>query len=636
MSHHHVTAESYAEEYQRSISNPDAFWAEKAEKYLDWIAPWKTVSDCDYNKAQVRWFEGGKLNVCHNCVDRHLAKRGDKVALIWESDNPAEPVRKFTYNQLAEEVAKVANALKSLGVEKGDRVCLYMPMIPEAAFSMLACARIGAIHSVVFGGFSPESLKSRLLDAMPKVVVTADEGRRGGKTVPLKANVDKAVSEEKDLSDIKKLVVAHTGSKIAWNEKQDVDYHELVTAQESTCPISEQDATDPLFILYTSGSTGTPKGVMHGTGGYLLYAHMTTQDVFDLQEDDIYWCTADVGWITGHTYFLYGPLSNGATVLMFEGVPQYPDWSRWWQIIEKHKVTKFYTAPTAIRGIQAHGDDFITSHDLSSLKLLGTVGEPINPEAYKWYKEVVGANRCPIVDTWWQTETGGTMLVPLPYAHNGKPGSACLPYFGVKPVLLDEKYQPVEGAGDGYLCIEQSWPGQMQGVWQAPDRFYKTYFEPTPQHFYFSGDGATRDADGHYWITGRVDDVLNVSGHRLGSAEIESALVLHPSATEAAVVGIPHKLTGEGIYAFVSLHVGEEGDEALKEELVALVRQEIGPIAKLNAIQFTPDLPKTRSGKIMRRILRKVAKGDIGDLGDTSTLADPAVVTHLVENRIPC
>ncbi len=626
----HITKEKYQAMYQRSIDDPEGFWTEQAEQFLDWYKPWDKVLEWDYHKAFIRWFEGGKLNVSHNCIDRHLESRGDQTAIIWEGDDPGTD-KKITYRELHEQVCKLANALKNHGVGKGDRVCIYMPMIPEAAYAMLACARIGAVHSVVFAGFSPEALKDRILDSDCRVVITADESRRGGRTIPLKKQVDQALQGCPDVHTT--LVVRNTGADIAWHEGRDVWYHESMANASSECEPEWMDAEDPLFILYTSGSTGKPKGVLHTTGGYLLYAAITHKYIFDYHDGDIYWCTADVGWITGHSYIVYGPLANGAITLMFEGVPTWPDASRFWQVCDKHQVNIFYTAPTAIRALMREGEEPVKRTSRASLRLLGSVGEPINPEAWEWYYRVVGEQRCPIVDTWWQTETGGILISPLPGAIPLKPGSATLPFFGVTPAIVDDQGNILEGECEGNLVMTHPWPGQMRGVYGNPQRFYDTYFKTYPG-MYFSGDGARRDADGYYWITGRVDDVLNVSGHRLGTAEIESALVLHDAVAEAAVVGFPHDIKGQGIYAYVTLVKGVEPSEALRQELVQLVRKEIGPIATPDVIQWAPALPKTRSGKIMRRILRKIATNDLDNLGDTSTLADPEVVEELIANRV--
>ena len=619
----------YQSMYQRSIDDPEGFWAEQAEEFLTWFKPWDKVWEHDYTKAHIRWFEGGKLNVSYNCIDRHLETRGNQVAIIWEGDEPNQD-KKITFRQLHEEVSRLANALKSAGVKKGDRVCIYLPMIPEAAYSMLACARIGAVHSVVFGGFSPDALKDRINDSECKVLITADEGLRGGRKVALKANADKACAKTPSIEKV--FVVKRTGGSIDWQDGRDVWYHEATQAESTDCPAEEVDAEDPLFILYTSGSTGKPKGVLHTTGGYNLYTAITHKYVFDYHEGEIYWCTADVGWVTGHSYIVYGPLTNGATTLMFEGVPNYPNTSRHWEVIDKHQVNIYYTAPTAIRALMRDGDEPVKKTSRKSLRILGTVGEPINPEAWEWYYNVVGEGRCPIVDTWWQTETGGILITPLPGATDLKPGSATKPFFGVVPALVDAEGNELEGATDGNLVIKQPWPGQMRTVYGDHQRFYDTYFAMY-KGYYFSGDGARRDEDGYYWITGRVDDVINVSGHRMGTAEIESALVLHDAVAEAAVVGYPHDLKGQGIYAYVTLMGGVEPSEELRKELVKHVRNEIGPIASPDVIQWAPGLPKTRSGKIMRRILRKVAANELDSLGDTSTLADPGVVDDLVNNR---
>ncbi len=628
----YIDEEKYMEMYQRSLDDAEGFWAEQAEQFVSWYKPWDKVLDWSYDKDNlyIKWFEGGKLNVSYNCIDRHLETRADQVAIIWEGDDPGTD-KKITYRELHEEVSKLANVLKSRGVKKGDRVCIYMPMIPEAAYAMLACTRIGAIHSVVFGGFSPESLKDRILDSDCRVVITADEGVRGGKKVPLKSNTDKAVAHCPNVHTV--LTVKRTGGDIDWHAERDVWYHELMQSASADCPPEEMDAEDPLFILYTSGSTGKPKGVLHTTGGYLLYVAMTTKYTFDLHEGDIFWCTADVGWVTGHSYLVYGPLAIGGTTISFEGIPNYPDASRFWQVVDKHQVNVFYTAPTAIRALMREGDEPVKKTSRASLRLLGTVGEPINPEAWEWYHKVVGEGRCPIVDTWWQTETGGHLITPLPGATPLKPGSASRPFFGVKPGIMDsEGKKLLEGEAEGALVICQPWPSQMRTLYGDHQRFVDTYFTTYPG-YYFTGDGARRDADGYYWITGRMDDVLNVSGHRMGTAEVESALVLHDSVAEAAVVGFPHDIKGQGIYAYVTLIKGVEPSESLKKELIDLVRDEIGPIAKPDVIQWAPGLPKTRSGKIMRRILRKIAANELDNLGDTSTLADPHVVEDLIENR---
>ncbi len=627
-----VNAEQYKEMYSRSIEDPEGFWGEQAENYLTWFKPWNKVSDWSFDQENlgIKWFEGAKLNVSYNCIDRHLETRGDQVAIIWEGDSPDEE-RKITYRELHAEVSKLANVLKSQGVGKGDRVCLYLPMIPEAAFAMLACTRIGAIHSIVFGGFSPEALRSRVNDAECKVVITSDQSMRGGRRVPLKANCDIALEDAPTVTNC--LVVKRGGDPVEWTEGRDVWYHEAIAAASADCAPEEMDSEDPLFVLYTSGSTGTPKGVVHTTGGYLLQAAMSHKLTFDYKDGEVYWCTADVGWVTGHSYIVYGPLANGATTLMFEGIPTYPDISRFWQVVDKHNVAIFYTAPTAIRSLMGAGDEPVKKTSRKSLRVLGTVGEPINPEAWEWYHNVVGNGRCPIVDTWWQTETGAHMLTPLPGAHTLKPGSATAPFFGAQPVLLDDQGNEIEGnPAAGNLAMKGPWPSMMRTVYGDHKRFYETYFAMF-KGYYFTGDGARRDEDGTYWITGRVDDVLNVSGHRLGTAEIEAAIGLHEKVAEAAVVGYPHDLTGQGIYAYVTLMEGEEGTDELKTELVKLVRKEIGPIAKINLIQWADGLPKTRSGKIMRRILRKIATNELDSLGDTSTLADPSVVDDLIDHR---
>jgi acetyl-CoA synthetase len=626
----YVDTAKYKDMYARSITDPNGFWGEQAKR-VDWIKPFTKVENVSYapGNISIKWFEDGVLNVAHNCVDRHLAKRGDQTAILWEGDDPKDD-KKITYKELHAEVCKFANVLKSRGVKKGDRVTIYMPMIPEAAYAMLACARIGAIHSVVFGGFSPDSLAGRIEDCKSSVVVTADEGLRGGKTVPLKANTDAAADKAGGVTTV--VVVKRTGAKVAMKAGRDIYYDEAAKSVPADCPVEPMNAEDPLFILYTSGSTGKPKGVLHTTGGYLVFASMTHQYVFDYHDGDIYWCTADVGWVTGHSYILYGPLSNGATTLMFEGVPNYPDNSRFWNVIDKHKVNIFYTAPTAIRALMQSGDGPVKKTSRASLRLLGSVGEPINPEAWEWYHRVVGDDRCPIVDTWWQTETGGILITPLPGATKLKPGSATNPFFGVVPEIVDADGKVLEGACTGNLCITRSWPGQMRTVYGDHERFEQTYFA-TYKGKYFTGDGCRRDEDGYYWITGRVDDVINVSGHRMGTAEVESSLVAHEKVSEAAVVGYPHDIKGQGIYAYVTLMVGVQPTEELRKELVAWVRKDIGPIASPDLIQFAPGLPKTRSGKIMRRILRKIAEDDYGALGDTSTLADPAVVDDLVNNR---
>jgi acetyl-CoA synthetase len=625
----HIDAAGYRELYARSINDPDGFWAEQAGRFLDWSTPWNQVQRCDYGSADIRWFEGGTLNVSYNCLDRHLATRGDQTALIWEGDDPAND-RKLSYRELHEQVCRCANALKARGVVKGDRVCIYMPMIPAAAVAMLACARIGAIHSVVFGGFSADALRDRILDSDCRAVITADEGRRGGRSVPLKANVDAALESCPGVTTV--LVARNTGGAISFSEGRDIWLDDALAAAAPECPPEPMDAEDPLFILYTSGSTGKPKGVLHTTGGYLLYAAMTHHYVFDYKPGDVYWCTADVGWVTGHSYVVYGPLANGAISLMFEGVPTYPACDRFWQIIDKHQVNIFYTAPTAIRALMAQGDQWVTGTSRQSLRILGSVGEPINPEAWEWYYHVVGAGRCPVVDTWWQTETGGILITPLPGATKLKPGSATLPFFGIVPAIVDGQGAVQEGAAEGILTLTRSWPGQARSVFGDHKRFFETYFSAYPGQ-YFTGDGARRDADGYYWITGRVDDVLNVSGHRMGTAEIESALVLHDHVAEAAVVGYPHDIKGQGIYAYVTLVAGVDPSPELEKELIKLVRKEIGAIATPDIIQWAPALPKTRSGKIMRRILRKVAANELGNLGDISTLADPSVVEDIIEHR---
>jgi len=634
IAHAHVNAAQYHEMYEQSVNDPDKFWGD-AGRRLDWIKPYSKVKNTTfaYPDVSIKWYEDGTLNVSANCIDRHLETRADQTAIVWEPDNPDTDSRHITYRELHENVSRLANVYKSLGITKGDRIVLYMPMIPEAAYAMLASARIGAIHSVVFAGFSPEALGSRIKDCDAKLVITADEAPRGGRNTPLKVNVDKARVHHGD--HVKTLVVEHTGADVAMVEGTDYSYKALMAAASADCPPEVMNAEDPLFILYTSGSTGKPKGVVHTTGGYLVYAAMTHELTFDYHDGDVFWCTADVGWITGHSYIVYGPLANGATSLMFEGVPTWPDASRFWQVCDKHKVNQFYTAPTAIRALMAQGDDYVTCCDLSSLKLLGTVGEPINPEAWEWYDRVVGKGTRPIVDTWWQTETGGHMLTPLPGAVATKPGSATFPFFGVQPVILDAQTgaEQTGPEAQGVLAIKDSWPGQMRTVYGDHDRFVSTYFADF-KGYYFTGDGCRRDADGYYWITGRVDDVINVSGHRMGTAEVESALVSHPRVSEAAVVGYPHPIKGQGIYAYVTLMAGQEYSDDLKKELSDWVRKEIGPIAKPDLIQWAPGLPKTRSGKIMRRILRKIAENDYGNLGDTSTLADPSVVTDLIENRM--
>ena len=625
----HLSVSQYNEMYQKSIDDAETFWAEQASEFLTVFETWDQVSSSDFTTATATWFRGAKLNASYNCIDRHLEKRGDQTAIIWEGDEPDQDL-KINYRDLHEAVCRLSNALKARGVKKGDRVCIYMPMIPEAAYAMLACARIGAVHSVVFGGFSPESIKDRILDSDCQTVITADEGVRGGRIIPLKANVDTALDECPNVHSV--FVVRRTGAEISWTEGRDVDYRQAVSLASAECAPEIMDAEDPLFILYTSGSTGKPKGVMHTTAGYLLGAAMTHKYVFDYHENDIYWCTADVGWVTGHSYIVYGPLANGATTLMFEGVPTYPDNSRFWQVVDKHQVNIFYTAPTAIRALMAAGNQPVSSTSRTSLRILGSVGEPINPEAWEWYYSVVGDSRCPIVDTWWQTETGAIMITPLPGVTDLKPGSATKPFFGVKLALLDADGNELVGPAEGNLVISQSWPSQIRSVFGDHERCINTYFSAYPG-FYLTGDSARRDGDGYYWVTGRVDDVINVSGHRLGTAEIESALVLHDAVAEAAVVGYPHDIKGQGIYAYVTLMTGTEPSGTLSQELTQFVAGEIGSFAKPEIIQFAPGLPKTRSGKIMRRILRKIAANELDNLGDTSTLADPAVVQQLIDNR---
>jgi len=627
--HSHLSLEEYLSLYQQSIDDPQTFWADQAKRFLDWSQPFTDVYQGDMKTGTFNWFDGGKLNVSVNCIDRHLTDRANQTAIIWEGDEPGTD-KKITYQELHDHVCQMANILKQRGVSKGDRVCIYMPMIPEAAFAMLACARIGAIHSVVFGGFSPEALKDRILDSDCQTVITADEGVRGGRLIPLKDNTDKALNSCPNVHTV--LVVKRIGNNINWQQGRDIWYHEAIQDVSAECEPEAMDSEDPLFILYTSGSTGKPKGVLHTTAGYLLQAAMTHYYVFDYHDGDIYWCTADVGWVTGHSYIVYGPLANAAITLMFEGVPTYPDASRMWQIVDKYQVNSFYTAPTALRALMAQGNAPLQSSSRDSLRILGSVGEPINPEAWEWYYHQVGKEQCPIVDTWWQTETGGLMITPIPGVTDLKPGSATLPFFGIKPALVDAEGKILEGAVSGNLVITQSWPSQLRSVYGDHQRCVETYYTTYPG-YYFTGDGARRDEDGYYWITGRVDDVLNVSGHRLGTAEIESALVLHPSVAEAAVVGFPHDIKGQGIYAYVTLMIGIEESDELKKELIAMVTKEIGPIAKPDVIQWAPGLPKTRSGKIMRRILRKIAANELDSLGDTSTLADPSVVDHLIENR---
>jgi acetyl-CoA synthetase len=624
----YINTEKYEEMYKQSIENPEEFWAQQGES-IDWYKKWDKVMDYNFNTADIKWYEGGKLNVTYNCIDRHLESKGDQKAIVWESDDP-NLEKSYTYNELHKEVSRFSNVLKKHGIKKGDVVIIYMPMIPELSISVLACARIGAIHSVVFGGFSSDSLNSRILDCKPKMVICADRGVRGGKSVPSKSNADVALEG----TDVNKcIVVKRTGEETNMVSGRDFWWNEEMndSSISDDCPPEEMDAEDPLFILYTSGSTGKPKGVLHTTGGYIVYTSLTFKYVFDYKEGDIFWCTADIGWITGHSYIIYGPLANGATSIMFEGVPQYPDWGRFWDVVDKHKVNIFYTAPTAIRAIARMGDHHVSKRKLDSLKLLGTVGEPINPEAWLWYYNVVGKGKLPIVDTWWQTETGGMLISPLPGATKLKPGSATKPLFGIEPLLVDNEGKELEGATSGNLCIKSSWPGQMRGVYGDPERFYNTYFT-TYKGYYFTGDGCRRDEDGYYWITGRVDDVINVSGHRLGTAEIESALVLHKDVAESAVVGFPHEIKGQGIYAYITLNQGIEPTDELKKELTQQVRTQIGPIATIDTIQWAPGLPKTRSGKIMRRILRKIAERDLDNIGDTSTLAEPEVVDDLVKN----
>lgn len=625
-----TTTQSYTSSYQESLTQNDVYWAKQAER-ISWFQKWKQVSDWTFDDpVKIQWYLGGKLNVSYNCIDRHLPLKKDQTAILWESDNPDEAERRITYQELHDEVNKLSNALKKLGVKKGDRVTIYMPMVPEAAYAMLACARIGAIHSVIFGGFSPESIVSRLEDSKSEIIITADEGLRGGKTISLKKNIDEALLKTPFVKKV--IIYQRTGNSIPWNSSRDLWYHDVISKESSTFQPEIMDAEDPLFVLYTSGSTGKPKGVLHTTGGYLVYASLTHQLVFDYQDGDIYWCTADVGWITGHSYIVYGPLCNGATTLMFEGVPNYPTPSRHWEIIDKYKVNTYYTAPTAIRALMALGESHVQKTSRKSLRLLGSVGEPINPEAWMWYYKNVGNERCPIVDTWWQTETGGILISPLPAATDLKPGSATLPFFGIDPILVDSDGKEIHGAGEGILCLRRSWPGQMRTLWGDHELFKKVYFSSF-KGLYFTGDACRRDEDGYYWISGRVDDVINVSGHRLGTAEIESALVAHPKVSEAAVVGFPHDIKGQGIYAYVTLRTGHEMSDDLSKELIQWVRKQISPIATPDVIQWAPMLPKTRSGKIMRRILRKIAVNEFSQLGDISTLADPSSVQQLVENR---
>ena len=624
-----ISKEEFEKLYQQSINNPEQFWEHQARNYLSWEQEWKSVKDSDLVKGEISWFKGGKLNASVNCIDRHLEKNAEKIAIIWEGDDPKDSL-KITYKQLHNSVCKFANALKKRGIGKGDRVCIYMPMIPEAAYAMLACARIGAIHSVVFGGFSPESLKDRILDSDCESVITADEGLRGSKKIPLKNNVDKALEDCPNVHSV--FVIKRTNAKISWNENRDVDYQQIIESVQSDCEAEPMDSEDSLFILYTSGSTGKPKGVLHTTAGYLLQASISHKLVFDYKDNEVYWCTADVGWVTGHSYIVYGPLANGATTLMFEGIPTFPDASRFWEVIDKHNVNIFYTAPTALRALMAQGDEYVKSSSRESLRILGTVGEPINPEAWEWYYKVVGNSKCPIVDTWWQTETGSMMITPLAGSTPLKPGSATKPFLGVEPALLDENGNEIEGEGSGNLVIKSSWPSQIRSVYGDHQRCVETYYSMYPG-YYTTGDGARRDKDGYYWITGRVDDVLNVSGHRLGTAEVESALVLHEKVAEAAVVGYEHEIKGQGIYCYVTLMLGQDPSDNLRNDLIQLVGKEIGAIAKPDIIQWAPGLPKTRSGKIMRRILRKIASNEVDDLGDTTTLADPSVVEELIKNR---
>lgn len=629
--HAHIDAEKYESLYTESIQNPEAFWEKQASR-LTWFKKWSEVKRTTFDgDVSIRWFDGGKLNVSYNCIDRHLETSADRIAFIWEPDSPDLSAKKISYQELHDEVCRLSHALKSHGVQRGDRVTLYLPMVPEAVYAMLACTRIGAIHSVVFGGFSAEALAGRIQDCDSRFIITADEGIRGGKKIALKAEVDQALRSCPEVRKV--LTLKNTGAEISWNSERDIWYHEAVEGQPTTFPPEEMDAEDPLFILYTSGSTGKPKGVLHTTGGYLTYASLTHEWVFDYKKEDIYWCTADIGWVTGHSYVVYGPLSNGATSVLFEGVPHYPDCSRHWEIVDKHQVSIYYTAPTAIRALMGEGNEPVEKTSRRSLRILGTVGEPINPEAWRWYYETVGDKRCPVVDTWWQTETGGILITPLPGATELKPGSATRPFFGIQPELVDDEGKPILGAGSGNLCLKDSWPGQMRTVYKDHARFVETYFKTFPGK-YFTGDGCRRDEDGYYWITGRVDDVLNISGHRLGTAEVESALVAHPSVSEAAVVGCPHDIKGQGIYAYVTLQKGTPSSDELRNELIQWVRKEIGPIATPDAIQWAPGLPKTRSGKIMRRILRKIAENQPEALGDISTLADTSVVDSLIKNRV--
>lgn len=626
--HTWISEQQYQQLYQQSIQNPTEFWSQQAKQYLDWFQQWQQIQTGALQNGDVQWFVGGKINACYNCLDRHLPTRALQTAIIWESDDHEHSLH-ITYADLYTQVCRFANVLKNLGVQKGDRVCIYLPMIPEIAIAMLACARIGAVHTVVFAGFSSHALQERILDADCRIIITADEGIRGGKIVPLKINVDHALTDT-NIQNV--IVIKRTGNTIPWHNQRDLWYHDLIKKESAECPITEMDANDPLFILYTSGSTGKPKGVLHGTGGYLLYAAMTHKLIFDYHDNDIYWCTADVGWVTGHSYIIYGPLTNGATTVMFEGIPTYPTPARFWQIVDKHKINIFYTAPTALRTLMREGNNFVTSNSRKSLRLLGTVGEPINPEVWQWFYEIVGENRCPIVDTWWQTETGGILISPFPGATKLKAGSATLPFFGIVPNIVDDNGQILSGEANGKLVISQPWPGQLLTIYNNQERFLNGYLRPFPG-YYFTGDGAYRDADGYFWITGRIDDVINVAGHRLGTAEIESALVKHPAVAEAGVVGYPHEIKGQGIYAFVVLMKDVEGNESLHNELIKLVRKEISPIASPDIIQFTPGLPKTRSGKIMRRILRKIVENETDTIGDISTLSDPEIVQLLINDH---